>query len=91
MRTARDTVLNRIEGTTAAWSPEDLLMKGVNTWAFGAIASIARADIWMRISAGSFVRALPQVAMSKECGYILQTEIGGIEDLGDLLPLRTVG
>lgn len=90
MRTVRDAALDRIGGAAAMWSSDDLIMKGIHSWAFGGVSTILGADAWMRISAGSFVEALPQVEMSKDAGYALPVTAGGIDDIGDLLSLRMV-
>lgn len=90
MRIARDAALDRIGGAAAMWSFDDLIMKGIHSWAFGGVSTILGADAWMRISAGSFVEALPQVEMSKDAGYALSVTVGGIDDIGDLLSLRMV-
>lgn len=91
MRTARDTILDRIGGSSTIWSGADLIMYGMHSWAFGGISTVLGADAWMRISAGSFVEALPQVEMSKDAGYVLPVAVGEVDNLGDLLPLRAVG
>lgn len=91
MRTARDTALDRIGGAAVMWSSDDLIMKGIHSSAFGGVSTILGGDAWMRMSAGSFIEALPQVEMSKDAGYVLPMVVGETDDLGDLLPMRVVG